>query len=58
MLLEGNERLNLDRESYFNYLEKDYYQRMYEKYGDELGLFGRIDSPIIKDGLMVLDENN
>ncbi len=31
---------------------------MYEKYGDELGLFGRIDSPVIKDGLIVISENS
>jgi hypothetical protein len=31
---------------------------MYEKYGDELGIFGRIESPIIKDGLIVINENS
>ena len=31
---------------------------MFEKYGDELGLFGRIDSPVIKDGLIVISENS
>lgn len=31
---------------------------MYEKHGDELGLFGRIDSPVIKDGLIVISENS
>jgi hypothetical protein len=30
---------------------------MYEKYGNELGIFGRIDAPAIKDGLIVVDEN-
>ena len=30
---------------------------MHEKYGDELGIFGRIDAPVIKDGLIVVDEN-
>jgi hypothetical protein len=41
----------LDREKYFGYLEADYYQRMKDIYGDELGLFGRIDAPKYIDPL-------
>lgn len=36
MLLE-----DLDRETYFKFLETDYSKRMVEEYGDEIGLFGR-----------------
>lgn len=36
---------NLDRDTYLGFLETDYYQRMEEEYKDELGLFGRINSP-------------
>ena len=35
---------NLDRETYLNFLEKDYEQRMIEEYGDEAGYFGKIST--------------
>ena len=35
----------LDRDTYLSYLETDYYARMKEEYGDELGLFGRVSMP-------------
>ena len=40
--LQKNRKLlvDLDRESYFKYLENDYNKRMIELYGDESGLFG------------------
>ena len=35
----------LDRETYLGFLEVDYYQRVQEEYGGELGLFGRVAAP-------------
>lgn len=33
---------DLDRETYFKYLEQDYKKRMVAEYGDEAGYFGRV----------------
>lgn len=33
---------DLDRDTYFKYLETDYNKRMIEEHGDEAGYFGRI----------------
>lgn len=38
----------LDRDSYFEYLEADYRKRMIEEHGDELGLFGDRVGPFIE----------
>ena len=36
----------MTRDMYFKFLEADYHDRMKEEYGEESGLFGRIDSPL------------
>jgi hypothetical protein len=33
---------DLNRGTYFKFLESDYQKRMIEEYGDEIGYFGRI----------------
>eukprot|EP00351_Strombidinopsis_sp_SopsisLIS2011_P003379 CAMPEP_0116875682 /NCGR_PEP_ID=MMETSP0463-20121206/7731_1 /TAXON_ID=181622 /ORGANISM="Strombidinopsis sp, Strain SopsisLIS2011" /LENGTH=63 /DNA_ID=CAMNT_0004521745 /DNA_START=1522 /DNA_END=1713 /DNA_ORIENTATION=- len=38
----------LDRDTYFEYLELDYRKRMIEEHGDELGLFGDRVGPAIE----------
>ena len=35
----------LDRQTYLEYLETDYYNRVVEEYGEESGIFGRVDAP-------------
>ncbi len=32
--------MDLDRDTYFKFLENDYGKRMIEEYGDEMGYFG------------------
>ena len=35
----------MDRHQFLGLLEEDYYQRVAAEYGDEIGIFGRINSP-------------
>ena len=37
---------NLDRPTYLGFLENDYYDRVKEEYAAEVGLFGRVDTPM------------
>lgn len=50
LLGDNEEKLGmLNRDTYLSYLELDYNRRVSEEYKDEVGLFGRVDSPKIVD---------